>query len=67
MLLCAGSFKQRLLLKLGSIVAEHGASFALPMALTAPIDYDPFATSSGLNGDGSGSSPQKLPEPQHAA
>jgi hypothetical protein len=63
----AGSFKQRLLLKLGAIVAEHGASFALPMALTAPVDYDPFAISGSLNGDSSGSTPQKLPEPQHAA
>ena len=66
MLPIAGSFKQRLLLKLGNIVAEHGASLALPLTLTAPSDYDPFALSVSLNGGSGSGSPRTLPEPRHA-
>ena len=62
----AGSFKQRLLLKVGNIVAEHGASLALPVCLSAPAEYNSLLLSAAPNGDGH-SSPQPLPEPQHAA
>ena len=65
-LLHAGSFKQRLLLKLGAIVAEHGASLAYPVCLNAQSDYNPLLLGGALNGNGR-ESPQGLLEPQHAA
>ena len=65
-LVCAGSFKQRLLLKVGNIVAEHGASLALPVCLSAPAEYDSLLLSAAPDGDGH-HSPQALSEPQHAA
>ncbi len=62
----AGSFKQRLLLKVGNIVAEHGASLALPVCLSAPAEYESLLLSAAPDADGH-SPPHAMPEPQHAA